>query len=123
MVDPIWLEQADDPAAVALREARQATSRPACWRILHRVTLVNRVLAPMSPQADLHEALRALDLTRNRELIKALELYVTGHTSNSGDFVRPAEKAVARRLPDLTGHLAEVTTYLARYFGVAATTP
>lgn len=49
------------------------------------------------------------------ELIKTLEPYVTGHTASYGDFATAVEKAVARRLPDLGGHLTEVTTYLAQY--------
>jgi hypothetical protein len=119
VVDPIWLAQSDDPNAVALRGAQQATTRPPCWRVLHRVTFVSRILAPVSPQADPYtQALRSLDIESNYELIKTLEPYVTGHTASYGDFAAAVEKAVARRLPDLGGHVAEVTTYLAQYFGV-----
>jgi hypothetical protein len=119
VVDPIWLAQGDDPGAVALRETQQATARPPCWRVLHRVTFVSRILAPVSPQADpFTQALRALDLNSNYELIKTLEPYVTGHTASYGDFADAVAKAVARRLPDLGGHLVEVTSYLAQYYGV-----
>jgi len=119
VVDPIWLAQSDDPNAVALRGARQATTRPPCWRVLHRVTFVSRILAPVSPQADPYtQALRSLDIESNYELIKTLEPYVTGHTASYGDFAAAVAKAVARRLPDLGGHLTEVTAYLAQYYGV-----
>jgi hypothetical protein len=121
VVDPIWLAQSDDPGAVALREAQQATARPPCWRVLHRVTFVSRILAPVSPQADpFTSALRTLDISSNFELIKTLEPYVVGHTASYGEFAATVKTAVARRLPDLSGHLAEVTTYLAQYYGVVA---
>jgi hypothetical protein len=119
VVDPIWLAQSSDPGAVALREAQQTAARPPCWRVLHRVTFVSRILAPVSPQADpFTQALRALDLNSNYELIKTLEPYLTGHTASYGDFAAAVKTAVARRLPDLGGHLTEVTTYLAQYYGV-----
>ncbi|MBK8195862.1 MAG: hypothetical protein IPK76_22650 [Lewinellaceae bacterium] len=51
IVDPVWLEQSDDPSAAALREARQEGKKPPCWRIMHRVTYVSRVLPPLDNSA------------------------------------------------------------------------
>jgi hypothetical protein len=119
VVDPIWLAQSDDPSAAALRKARQDAQRPACWRVVHRVTFVSRILAEVSAHADPYvQALRQLDLNSNYELVKTLEPYVTGHTATSGDFRAAVKAAVTRRLPDLLGHLEQVTSYLAEYFGV-----
>jgi hypothetical protein len=119
VVDPIWLEQSTDPAATALREARQPAQRPACWRVLHRVTYVSRILEPISPRADaFSQAMRALDLNSNYELVRTLAPYVAGRTASYGDFVLAVRQAVQRRLPDLLGHLDQVTDYLAQYYGL-----
>ena len=118
VVDPIWLEQSTDPAAAALREARQPAQQPACWRVLHRVTYVSRILEPISPQADAFtQAMRALDLNSNYELVRTLAPYVAGRTTSYGDFVLAVRQAVNRRLPDLVGHLDQVTAFLAGYYG------
>ena len=45
VVDPIWLNQSRDANAVALREARQTEKKPRCWRVMHRVTFVSRILS------------------------------------------------------------------------------
>jgi len=119
VVDPIWLEQSADPAAVALRGARQPAQRPACWRVLHRVTYVSRILEPVSPQPDAFtQALRALDLNSNYEMVRTLAPYVASRTASLGDFVLAVRQAVQRRLPDLLGHLDQVTEYLAGYYGL-----
>jgi len=121
VVDPIWLEQSTDPAAAALREARQPAQRPACWRVLHRVTYVSRILESISPQADAFtQAMRRLDLNSNYELVRTLAPYVAGRTASYGDFVLAVRQAVRRRLPDLLGHLDQVTAYLAQYYGLDA---
>src|SRR5215468_4142162 len=66
VVDPIWLEQSSDPAAAALRQARQDGKRPPAWRVLHRVTYVSRVLAAVdSVQQPLEKALAALNIGSN----------------------------------------------------------
>jgi hypothetical protein len=46
VVDPIWLQGSNAPDAAALRQAQQSSAKPPCWRILHRVTYVSRVLPP-----------------------------------------------------------------------------
>ena len=70
VIDPIWLQQSGDPAAAALRQAQQPGKRPPCWRVLHRVTYVSRVLPVLRAQpgraadarADAAEARRGLEL-------------------------------------------------------------
>jgi hypothetical protein len=119
VVDPIWLEQSGDPAAVALRQARQDGKRPAAWRVLHRVTYVSRVLAPTgSVQQPLEKALAALNISSNYELIRTLEPFVRGRTGSYGTFASAVRSAVATYLPDLTPHLDQILSYLALYYGV-----
>ena len=83
------------------------------------MTYVSRILAPISPQADAFtQAMRALDLSSNYELVRTLAPYVAGGTASYGDFVLAVRQAVSRRLPDLLGHLDQVTAYLAQYYGL-----
>lgn len=49
VVDPIWLANSGAPDAAALRPARQTATKPPCWRVMHRVTFVSRVLPPVPP--------------------------------------------------------------------------
>jgi hypothetical protein len=62
--------------------------------------------------------MRALDLNSNYELVRTLEPYVAGHTGTYGEFVAAVRTALTRRLPDLLGHVDQVTDYLVQYFGV-----
>jgi hypothetical protein len=120
VVDPIWLEQSSDPAAAALRQARQDSKRPAAWRILHRVTYVSRVLAPVATdQQPLEQALAALDISSNYELIRTLEPFVRGRIGSYPDFVAAVRSAVATYLPDLLPHLTDIIGFLVLYYGVA----
>ena len=119
VVDPIWLEQSTDPAAAALRQARQDSKRPAAWRILHRVTYVSRVLAPVgTDQQPLEQALASLDIASNYELIRTLEPFVRGRTGSYPDFVAAVRSAVATYLPDLVPHLTDILGFLVLYYGV-----
>jgi len=122
IVDPIWLEQSDDPAAVALRGARQPKTKPACWRVMHRVTYVSRVLPPLdlSAPASLEKTLQTLEVDSNYELIKLLEPYVADKISNFPEFSAAVENTLARLLPELVPHQSEVKQYLSAYFGLAA---
>jgi hypothetical protein len=63
-------------------------------------------------------AMRALDLSSNYELVRTLAPYVASRTASYGDFALAVRQAVNRRLPDLVGHLAQVTAYLAEYYGL-----
>jgi hypothetical protein len=118
VVDPIWLAQSDEPAAAALRQAKQAGKRPAAWRVLHRVTYVSRVLQQVGSTAPLDEALAALDIASNYELIRTLEPFVRGHTGRYHDFVAAVRSAVSRYLPDLLPHLDDILAFAVLYYEV-----
>ena len=120
VVDPTWLAQSNDPAAVALRQARQDGKRPAAWRVLHRVTYVSRVLAPEnSVQQPLEQALASLNISSNYELIRTLEPFVRGRTAQYADFVAAVRTAVTTYLPDLLPHIDDILTFLVLYYGVS----
>jgi hypothetical protein len=119
VVDPIWLAQSTDPSAAALRQARQDGKQPPAWRILHRVTYVSRVLAPVgSTQQPLDQALASLNIASNFELIRTLEPFVRGRTASYAGFAAAVQNAVATYLPDLTPHLADILNFLVLYYGV-----
>jgi hypothetical protein len=121
VVDPLWLEQSDEPNAVALREARQETKKPPCWRILHRVTYVSRVLPPLSDAAppSLEKTLQTLDIDSNYELIRQLEPFVRDKLASPAGFAKAIEDTIRVYLPELQPHLFEIKQYMALYFGVA----
>ncbi len=120
VVDPIWLVQSNDPSAVALRGARDDGKKPACWRILHRVTYVSRVLPPLDPSAppSIERTLQTLDIDSNYELIKQLEPYVRDHLDNFGDFCDAVDDTIEKYLPELKPHEKEVKAYLSLYYGI-----
>jgi len=122
VVDPIWLDKQDSPEAAALAGARQTSSRPPCWRIMHRVTYVSRVLAKTADQpataTPLEKALVDLDIASNYQLIKTLEPFVRDRAGNYADFGRAVRAAVANYLPDLQPHVDEIVEFLVRYYGV-----
>jgi hypothetical protein len=120
VVDPIWLEQSNDPAATALRQARQDAKSPAAWRVLHRVTYVSRVLADVgSAGAPLDRAIASLDLASNYELVRTIEPYVRGRVGRYVDFAAAVRAAITTRLPELLPHVEDVLSFLVLYFGVS----
>jgi len=121
VVDPIWLAQSDDPAAVALREARDEGKKPACWRLMHRVTYVSRVLPPLDDAAppSLEKTLQTLDIDSNYELIKQLEPYVNNKLTSFADFADAVRGTIQQNLPELQPHTEEVIKYMSLYFGIA----
>lgn len=121
VVDPIWLAQSDDPAAVALREARDEGKKPACWRIMHRVTYISRVLPPLDNSAppSLEKTLQTLDIDSNYELIKQLEPYVSNKLTSFADFADAVRETIKQNLPELQPHTEEVIKYMSLYFGIA----
>ncbi|GAA0279195.1 hypothetical protein GCM10009527_089440 [Actinomadura nitritigenes] len=119
VVDPIWLDQSADPGAIALRQARQDGKRPACWRILHRVTYVSRVLPPLQDaRTPVERALRDLDIDSNYELIKLMAPFVRGKTARYADFRAAVDATIDRYFPALADHRKEILDFLARYFDV-----
>jgi hypothetical protein len=120
VVDPIWLAQSDDPGAVALRDARNDGKKPACWRVIHRVTYVSRVLPPLDLSAppSLEKTLQTLDIDSNYELIKQMEPYVRDHLTDFADFSQKVDSTINAYLPELAPHRKEVKQYLSLYFGL-----
>ncbi|MGG2459794.1 LamG-like jellyroll fold domain-containing protein [Streptomyces sp. RGM 3693] len=120
VVDPAWLANATDPNAAALRQARQSDRKPPCWRVMHRVTYVSRLL-PSIPAADaapLERTMRELDVASNYELIRRLDPYVKGAATSLPELAAAVRTALATHLPQLSPHAADVIGFLAQYYGV-----
>jgi hypothetical protein len=120
VVDPIWLAQSSDPDAAALRQARQSQKKPPCWRVLHRVTFVSRVLEPVPPPtaSPLEKAMRAENIDSNYQLIQQLEPYVQKATTSLSALANATRDALAARLPELIPHAQDIIGYLALYYDV-----
>ncbi len=121
VIDPIWLEQSDAPNAVALRQANQGDKKPKCWRIMHRVTFVSRVLpeieAPNAPPIE--KAIRKVNIESNYELIKKLEPFVKNKTQDAAIFADAVRHTLKNYLPELQPFEADIIEYAALYFGVS----
>ncbi len=120
VVDPIWLEQSSSANAMALRQARNDDKKPACWRVLHRVTFVSRVLPPFNDSApsSLEKTMQASNISSNWELIKRLEPFVRDKANQPALFTTAVHNAVDAYLPELSPHKTEIVGYLMLYFGV-----
>ncbi|AOX00100.1 hypothetical protein BJP34_12170 [Moorena producens PAL-8-15-08-1] len=120
VVDPIWIEQSNDPNAQALREAKQTEKKPACWRIMHRVTFVSRLLQDFNDNAasQLAKDARALNIESNWQLIKTLEPFVKNKTDNFVQFADAVRDALEEHLPELQPHSPEIIAYMAQYYGL-----
>ena len=122
VIDPIWLQQSGDPAAAALRQAQQPGKRPACWRVLHRVTYVSRVLPVLSArpgdEPTLEQTLQKLDVDSSYELIRILGPFVRDKTARYADFQEAVSSAVRTYLPQLQPHFDTVLEFLVLYYGV-----
>ncbi|MCX4694786.1 LamG-like jellyroll fold domain-containing protein [Streptomyces sp. NBC_01408] len=120
VVDPAWLENGTDPNAAALRQARQSDRKPPCWRVMHRVTFVSRLLPPVpaAGAAPLERAMHRLDVESNYELVRRLDPYVKGAATSLPELSGAVRTALATHLPELTPHADHVTGFLAQYYGV-----
>jgi Concanavalin A-like lectin/glucanases superfamily/PLAT/LH2 domain len=123
VVDPIWLSQSSDPDAVALRQARQIEKKPPCWRILHRVTFVSRVLPefPDPTAPPLEKALVAVDIDSNYELIQQLDPYVRDSKDSYSTLAQAVGEALDTYLPELVAYKAQIAQFMADYYGVLRT--
>ena len=90
--------------------------------MLHRVTYVSRVLAPVpatpAQAPSLEQTMQQLDLSSNYELISVLGPFVRYKTSSYAGFVTAVQAAVQTYLPQLQPHLDAVVSFLALYYGV-----
>ncbi|NEQ65005.1 MAG: LamG domain-containing protein [Symploca sp. SIO2D2] len=120
VVDPIWIEQSDEPNAKALREAKQSEKKPACWRIMHRVTFVSRVLQDFNDDAasQLAKDARALNIESNWQLVKTLEPFVKNKTDSFVQLADAVRDALAEYLPELQPHSQEIIQYMTQYYGL-----
>lgn len=120
VIDPIWLEQSSEPNALALRQARQSEKAPPCWRILHRVTFISRLLpaVPLRNELPLEKAMRAENISSNYELIQRLEPYVREHLGSQARLAEATRQALQRYLPELLPQAEQVTRYLSLYYEV-----
>ena len=120
VVDPIWIEQSDEPNAKALREAQQSEKKPACWRIMHRVTFVSRILQDFNDDgaSQLAKDARALNIESNWQLVKTLEPFVKNKTDSFIQLADAVRDALAEYLPELQPHSQEIILYMAQYYGL-----
>ncbi|MFJ4770859.1 LamG-like jellyroll fold domain-containing protein [Streptomyces uncialis] len=120
VADPTWLTNSNHPSAAALRQARHSDRKPPCWRVLHRVTYISRILPPVPP-ADappLEKALHDVDVTSNYELIRRLDPYVSTATASRAELADATRTALTTHLPKLLPHAAEIAQFLADYYGI-----
>jgi hypothetical protein len=119
VVDHEWL-QGNEPGAVALRQARDDARRPACWRIMHRVTYVSRVLPEIASRApdSMEKAMQPLDIDSNYELIKAFEPYVINKRGSYAEFIQAIDQALKAHYSDLEPFALEIKHFLCLYYEV-----
>lgn len=123
VIDPIWLDESPDPNAQALRQARGDVNRAKpCWRIMHRVTYVSRILPEFQPEAppSLEKSMRISGIESNYMLIKKFEPYVS-HLTDSGDFFSKVENIIDTQLPEFAMYKSQIKYYLALYFNIDQT--
>lgn len=120
VVDPVWLAESDHPNAIALRQANQAAKKPACWRLLHRVTFVSRLLPDFADptEAPLSAAMKVENIDSNWQLIQKLEPFVRDKTGDVVAFGDAVREALNRYLPELIPHSTEIIQYLKLYYGM-----
>ncbi|MEW1552306.1 LamG domain-containing protein, partial [Streptomyces tsukubensis] len=120
VIDPTWLANSNDANATALRQARQNDTKPPCWRILHRVTFISRILPPVTNDAppSLAKDLRTIDIPSNYELIRRLDPYVSPAATTLASLTDATRAALTAHLPALTPHTLEIAQFLAAYYGI-----
>ncbi len=120
VIDPIWLDESPDPNAQALRQARGNVDKAKpCWRIMHRVTYVSRILPEFRPEAppSLEKSMRVSGIESNYMLIKKFEPYVA-NISDSGSFFTKIESIIDTQLPEFVAYKQQIKKYLALYFNI-----
>ncbi|RSS61729.1 LamG domain-containing protein [Streptomyces sp. WAC07061] len=124
VVDPAWLETGTSAHARELARAQQSDRKPPCWRVLHRVTYVSRVLDTTSPSAPGYaKALGALGLTSDHQLFLKLDPYLTGATGRLADLTAATAATLSTNFPTLVPYTATITERLAAYHQLTGTRP
>jgi hypothetical protein len=119
VVDPFWLATSNAADAVALRNARQTDRRPPCWRILHRVTFVSRVLPASAAATPLQQAMLALGMGTDLALIARLQPYVQNSTMTTDSVNAATRAAIAKDFPTLAGFVDQIVNMLIAYYDLA----
>jgi hypothetical protein len=119
IIDPKWLDESPDPNANALRQARNDAKKPFCWRIMHRVTFVSRILPEFEPEAapSLEKLMRAKNIESNYMLIKFFEPYI-GHMREPEEFLNKIDLIIDGKLPEFAEYKKEIKAYLELYYGI-----
>jgi hypothetical protein len=119
IVDPIWLA-GNHPNALALKQAQQADKKPPCWRVMHRVTFVSRILPeiPADSAPPVEKKMKAANVESNWQLIQKLDPFVRNKTGSFVEFSDAIRKAVQIQLPALLDNVEDVIEFLAAYYQV-----
>jgi Concanavalin A-like lectin/glucanases superfamily len=125
VIDPIWLDESPDPNAQALRQAAGSRNRNdirPCWRVMHRVTYVSRILPEFQPEAppSLENAMRVAGIESNFMLIKRFEPYVR-HLSDPANFFDAIEAIINNQMAEFKPYKRQIKNYLALYFNIGQT--
>jgi hypothetical protein len=143
VIDPLWLEESNEPAAAALRQISREATKGACWRVLHRVTFVSRVFetpavaastSPPSRVAEPQSVTNAVASQLDRppaavdstyELIKRLEPFLDTTDPQPADALQPAigPALVAAHLDELLDDRSEIAERLSEYRGTPTPEP
>ncbi|MEO5874684.1 MAG: hypothetical protein ABIS86_24590, partial [Streptosporangiaceae bacterium] len=132
VIDPEWLD-GTEPGALALNQARQTDHKPPCWRIMHRVTFVSRILPDATVDTGdtaLQKAMRTLNITSNYTLATQLDPLIDPAATVDPDSLQAVLPTVlAAAFPQLLPHTREILDILAPYYNLpiyhpaAAVTP
>ncbi|MER5319515.1 LamG-like jellyroll fold domain-containing protein [Streptosporangium roseum] len=123
VIDPEWLDRGKDPNALALKRAQQSDRKPPCWRIMHRVTFVSRVLDTATTTPSLAQAMGALGITSDYGLIHRLQPYLTGATGDFNALSRAAKTALATHFASLVPYAETIVGRLAAYYNLPSDAP
>lgn len=119
VIDQTWLNNnPNDPYARALLQAKNSEKRPHCWRIMHRVTYVSRILPGTAPLKSLEYKMKVKDIESNYLLIKLLEPHVDTKSKDEATFEREVSRAIRNHLPEFVEFTIEITVYMKNYYGI-----
>lgn len=120
VVDPIWLEQSADPNAVSLRKANDADKKPKCWRIMHRVTYISRILPDITAEnaPPMEKNMKISNINSSYELIRKLSPFVRSKRNDPFQFRKAIHDSLRAYLPELAPHEDDIVQYLSLYFDV-----
>lgn len=118
VIDPEWLDRGTDPNALALKRARQTETKPPCWRIMHRVTFVSRVLDTGVSTPSLAQAMGSLGIASDYALITRLQPHLTGATKDFAALNKAARAALAGNFARLAPYADTIVGRLAAYYNL-----